>query len=154
MAIAFFADQPHWITQPQVLPPRCIRTPKSLSPPPPTPITKKTRHDLSPSPVSHALETGSGHHARHRAPSSSIVVADDDDDDDSHDKVALIQKLVSLEGGAAAAVAGRAGGLDVNKLAATGVTLGYFALWFALNVYYNIVNKHVRAMGWMRWMIE
>lgn len=112
---------------------------------------------MTPSPVPHALESGGG--ARQRghtgtgasspAPPaqaiSSYYQGDEEEEDDNNDKVALIQKLVSLEGGAAAVV--KSGGFDVNKLAATGVTLGYFALWFALNVYYNIVNKHVSGGG-------
>ena len=114
---------------------------------------------MTPSPVPHALEIGGARQRGTGAASPSASAAappmyhhhahHEEEDDDNRDKVALIQKLVSLEGGAAAAGVGKAGsgGLDVNKLAATGVTLGYFALWFALNVYYNIVNKHVSRVG-------
>lgn len=94
-------------------------------------------------PSTSTIADGAGHIAdlegQSRQPHSYSV--QEDEDDDAHDKVAFIQKLVSLEGGATAVTA--AGGLNLNRLAETATTLGYFALWFALNVYYNIVNKHV-----------
>lgn len=47
----------------------------------------------------------------------------------------------SLRGGAVAATTSRSS--TANSLKHTSTVLGYFALWYALNVWYNIVNKRV-----------
>eukprot|EP00624_Nannochloropsis_granulata_P007346 evm.model.NODE_7288_length_8679_cov_29.319277.2 len=59
-------------------------------------------------------------------------------------------KLRQVRGGGAVpltknrrGISGGKGTMIGTPLRGTLITLGYFALWFALNVYYNIVNKQV-----------
>jgi len=59
-------------------------------------------------------------------------------------------KLQQVRGGGAVpltkgrrGVSGGKGTMVGTPLRGTIITLGYFALWFALNIYYNIVNKQV-----------
>ena len=86
--------------------------------------------------------------AQHRRPPSAAGHAIDVHDDAEGEAASTplgTSKLLQAHGGAAAVAAkGSSSSLRVSpQLKHTLVTLGYFALWFALNIYYNIVNKQV-----------
>lgn len=83
----------------------------------------------------------------HRRPPSAAGHAIDMHDEEEVESMPVsgaTSKLLQVHGGAAVARSNPKGHASLSPQLKHGfVTLGYFALWFALNIYYNIVNKQV-----------